>query len=128
MCIRDSSNTLKLFDTAHQFGMKYILADEIFYENLPEIYQKIDELIFSVDQLYLTICMDVFNAAIAPGVSATAYNGIFADATFLHFYRHILKSEKLIALDVAEVNPEFDIAERTARLAASLVNEWFMIS
>ena len=108
--------------------MKYILADEIFYENLPKIYQKIDELIFSVDQLYLTICMDVFNAAIAPGVSATAYNGIFADATFLRFYRHILKSEKLIALDVAEVNPEFDIAERTARLAASLVNEWFMIS
>ena len=126
--IQKNSNTLKLFDTAHQFGMKYILADEIFFENLPKIYQQIDELISSVDQLYLTICMDVFNVAIAPGVSAAAYNGIFADATFLHFYRHILKSEKLVALDVAEVNPEFDIAERTARLAASLVNEWFMIS
>jgi formiminoglutamase len=126
--IQKNSNTLKLFDTAHQFGMKYILADEIFFENLPKIYQQIDELILSVDQLYLTICMDVFNASIAPGVSAAAYNGIFADATFLHFYRHILKSEKLVALDVAEVNPDFDIAERTARLAASLVNEWFMIS
>lgn len=126
--IQKNSNTLKLFDTAHQFGMKYILADEIFFENLPKIYQQIDELISSVDQLYLTICMDVFNASIAPGVSAAAYNGVFADATFLHFYRHILKSEKLVALDVAEVNPDFDIAERTARLAASLVNEWFMIS
>ena len=126
--IQKNSNTLKLFDTAHQFGMKYILADEIFFENLPKIYQQIDELISSVDQLYLTICMDVFNVAIAPGVSAAAYNGIFADATFLHFYRHILKSEKLVALDVAEVNPDFDIAERSARLAASLVNEWFMIS
>ena len=125
--IQRNSNTLKLFDTAHQFGMKYILADEIFYENLPKIYQQIDELIASIDHLYLTICMDVFNAAIAPGVSAAAYNGIFADAAFLHFYRHILKSEKLVALDVAEVNPDFDIAERTARLAASLVNEWFMI-
>ncbi len=125
--IQKNSNTLKLFDTAHQFGMKYILADEIFFENLPKIYQQINELILSVDQLYLTICMDVFNVAIAPGVSAAAYNGIFADATFLYFYRHILKSEKLIALDVAEVNPEFDIAERTARLAASLVNEWFLI-
>ena len=126
--IQKNSNTLKLFDTAHQFGMKYILADEIFFENLPQIYHQIDELISSVDQLYLTICMDVFNASIAPGVSAAAYNGIFADATLLHFYRHILKSEKLVALDVAEVNPDFDIAERTARLAASLVNEWFMIS
>lgn len=125
--IQRNSNTLKLFDTAHQFGMKYILADEIFFENLPSIYQKIDELLQSVDHLYLTVCMDVFNAAIAPGVSAPAYNGIFADATFMNFYRHILKSKKLTALDVAEVNPEFDIAERTARLAASLVNEWFMV-
>lgn len=125
--IQKNSNTLKLFETAEKYGMKYILADEIFFENLPKINQQIDELIASVDQLYLTICMDVFNASIAPGVSAPAYNGIFADATFLHFYRHILQSEKLVALDVAEVNPDFDIAERTARLAVSLVNEWFMI-
>ncbi|MGC4129495.1 MAG: formimidoylglutamase [Bergeyella sp.] len=125
--IQRNSNTLKLFDTAHQYGMKYILADEIFFENLPNIYQKIDLLSDEVDVLYLTICMDVFNAAIAPGVSAAAYNGIFADAAFMHFFRHILKNEKLVALDVAEVNPAYDIQERTARLAASLVNEWLMI-
>ncbi|WP_185208909.1 formimidoylglutamase [Chryseobacterium sp. C3] len=125
--IQRNSNTLKLFDTAHQYGMKYILADELFFENLPSVYQRINDLLDSVDYLYLTICMDVFNASIAPGVSASAYNGIFADATFMHFYRHILKSEKLLALDVAELNPQFDIQERTARLAATLINEWFMI-
>lgn len=125
--IQRNSNTLKLFDTAHQYGMKYILGDELFFENLPSIYQRIDELTQEVDVIYLTICMDVFNVSVAPGVSALAYNGIFADATFMHFFRHILKNEKLVSLDVAEVNPEFDIQERTARLAASLVNEWFMI-
>ncbi|MCE3076587.1 formimidoylglutamase [Chryseobacterium gwangjuense] len=125
--IQRNSNTLKLFDTAHQYGMKYILADELFFENLQSIYQRIDELLESVDYAYLTICMDVFNASIAPGVSASAYNGIFADATFMHFYRHILKNKKLLALDVAEVNPLFDIQDRTARLAACLMNEWFMV-
>jgi formiminoglutamase len=125
--IQRNSNTLKLFDTAHQYGMKYILADELFFENLTSIYQRIDELLESVDYAYLTICMDVFNASIAPGVSASAYNGIFADATFMHFYRHILKNEKLLALDVTEVNPSYDIQDRTARLAATLMNEWFMI-
>jgi formiminoglutamase len=125
--IQRNSNTLKLFDTAHQYGMKYILADEIFFENLPSIYQRINDLTESVDYLYLTICMDVFNASIAPGVSASAYNGIFADAAFMHLYRHILKSEKLLALDVAEVNPSYDIQDRTARLAATLINEWFMV-
>ncbi|MBV8328108.1 formimidoylglutamase [Chryseobacterium sp.] len=125
--IQRNSNTLKLFDTAHQYGMKYILADELFFENLPAIYQRIDDLLDQVDYAYLTICMDVFNASIAPGVSASAYNGIFADATFMHFYRHILKNKKLVALDVAEVNPSFDIQDRTARLAACLVNEWLMM-
>ncbi|CAH0228937.1 formimidoylglutamase [Chryseobacterium sp. Bi04] len=125
--IQRNSNTLKLFDTAHQYGMKYILADELFFENLPSVYQRIDELLDNVDFAYLTICMDVFNASIAPGVSASAYNGIFADATFMHFYRHILKNNKLVALDVAEVNPSFDIQDRTARLAACLVNEWLMM-
>ncbi|WP_278378993.1 formimidoylglutamase [Chryseobacterium arthrosphaerae] len=125
--IQRNSNTLKLFDTAHQYGMKYILADELFFENLASIYQRIDDLLNSVDFAYLTICMDVFNASIAPGVSASAYNGIFADATFMHFYRHILKNKKMVALDVAEVNPSFDLQDRTARLAACLVNEWLMI-
>ncbi|HEX7869110.1 MAG TPA: formimidoylglutamase, partial [Chryseobacterium sp.] len=125
--IQRNSNTLKLFDTAHQFRMKYILADELFFENLPSVYERVNELVDSVDVLYMTICMDVFNASIAPGVSASAYNGIFADAAFMHLYKHILKNEKLIALDIAEVNPHFDIQDRTARLAASLANEWFMI-
>ena len=124
--IQKNSNTLKLFDTAHQSGMKYILAEELFFENLPNIYSKLDDFISASDVLYVTICMDVFNVAIAPGVSALAYNGIFADSTFMHFYRHILKSEKLLALDLAEVNPVFDQYEITSRLAANLANEWFM--
>lgn len=125
--IQKNSNTLKLFDVAHQYGMKYMLADELFFENLPAVYQKIDDFTAEADVIYLTICMDVFNASIAPGVSAAAYNGIFADSPFMHYFRHILKSEKIAAMDLAEVNPTFDIGERTARLAASLANEWFII-
>lgn len=125
--IQKNSNTLKLFDTAHQLGMKYILSDEIFFENLPNIYEKIDLLTSQVDVLYVTICMDAFNASIAPGVSATAYNGLFADASFLHLFRHLLQSTKLVALDVAEINPTYDLQEQTSRLAASLINEWLMM-
>lgn len=126
--IQRNSNTLKLFDTAHQYGMNYILAEEVFFKNLPTLYPKIEEFIEISDVIYLTICMDVFNAAIAPGVSALAYNGIFADAAFMHLFKLILTSDKLIAMDVAEVNPIYDQNEITARLAASLINEWFMIN
>lgn len=125
--IQKNSNTLQLFDFAHQNKMQYLVSDELYYENLHQIYEKIDEFSANVDILYLTVCMDVFNAAIAPGVSAAAYNGIFADIPFMTLFRHILSNEKMIAMDIAEVNPTYDIQERTARLAASLVNEWFMI-
>ena len=125
--IQRNSNTLQLFDSAHQLGMQYILADELFFENLPSLYIKVDDFLENVDFIYITVCMDVFNAAVAPGVSAAAYNGIFADAAFMHLYRHLLSSTKVRALDVAEVNPSFDIQNQTARLAASLVNEWLMI-
>lgn len=125
--IQKNSNTIKLFEVADDFGMKYILADEIYSENIPNLMFTINSFLEDVDIVYVTICMDVFNASIAPGVSAPAYNGIFADRNFMQIYRHILSSEKTKALDVAEVNPNFDIQERTARLAASLVNEWFMI-
>lgn len=125
--IQRNSNTLQLFDTAHRLDMKYILSDELYYENLPTVFLAIDQLLENVDVLYLTICMDVFNASIAPGVSAQAYNGIFADHTFLTFYRHILRADKLVALDIAEVNPSLDVNDITARLAASLANEWLML-
>ena len=125
--IQKNSNTRKLFESADNFGMKYILADEIYPENIPNIMFTINSFLEDVDVVYVTICMDVFNASIAPGVSAPAYNGIFADRQFMQIYRQILSSEKTKALDVAEVNPNFDIQEITARLAASLVNEWFMI-
>ena len=125
--IQKNSNTLLLFDTAHQFGMKYIMAEDIYYDNLSVIKEKIDALFHRVNVVYLTICMDTFNASIAPGVSALAYNGIFADHVFINILQHIVKSKKLVAMDVAEVNPLFDEQEKTARLAASFLNEWLMI-
>lgn len=126
--INRNSNTKALFDYADEHGMKYILADDLCAENRTSIIHQIDELLNEVDVLYVTICMDVFNVSIAPGVSAIAYNGIFADANFMKIFHYILKQKKTVALDVAEVNPTYDIQNRTARLAASLVNEWFLIN
>ncbi|MHA6696412.1 formimidoylglutamase [Chryseobacterium sp. A301] len=124
--IQRNSNTLALFDTAHTLGMQYILAEELYFENLPALKERIVQFTSEADILYLTICMDVFNAAIAPGVSALAYNGIFAEVCVMSILREILSSNKLVSMDVAEVNPTYDPDHRTSRLAASLVNEWFL--
>ena len=87
----------KLLDTSSSLRHEIHFGRRNFFENLPKIYQQIDELILSVDQLYSTICMDVSTRLLRTGVSAAAYNGIFADATFLHFYRHIW-SQKIASI------------------------------
>lgn len=125
--IQKNSNTLALFETAHKLGMNYILAEDLHYGGMQGVVEKIEEFASGVEVLYLTVCMDVFNASIAPGVSALAYNGIMADFPFLKILRSVLSYEHLVAMDVAEVNPEWDIQNRTSRLAASLVNEWLML-
>lgn len=122
--IQKNSNTQKLFDTADKTGMKYILAEDLIPEKTPKILSIIDKFCENIDGLYVTVCMDVFSSAFAPGVSATAYNGIIPDYIFLRIFKRAIFQEKCIAFDVAEVNSKYDIDQRTAKLAASLVYLW----
>jgi len=121
--IQRNSNTNALFDYADNKGMNYILADDIQTKNIEKILHKIVDFISKVDVLYVTVCMDIFSSAFAPGVSSTAYSGIFPDAIFKEILKKAISSEKLLAFDIAEVNPDFDIDNRTAKLAASLIFE-----
>lgn len=119
--IQKYGNTKLLFNEAEKFGVQYILGDQFHYDEKRNIADKIAKFIDSVDHVYLTICMDAFAAAYAPGVSATSYNGIVPDNVFMTAFDQIIKSKKFIAIDFAELNPKFDIDLRTAKLAASMI-------
>lgn len=121
--IQPNSNTKALFDEADKTKTQYILADEIFPENQNAIFDKIDKFSNDIDILYLTLCLDVFAAPYAPGVSATSYNGLIPDYFFKKIFKKVLDSNKLFAFDIAELNPDLDIDNRTAKLAASFVFE-----
>ena len=80
-----------------------------------------------IDELYVTICLDAFPAYLAPGVSAPSALGISPQfvIAILHWLR---KSQEKFNYswrlsDVAEMNPLFDIDNRTAKLAARLIFE-----
>jgi formiminoglutamase len=119
--IQKYANTKQLFNLAQDFGVKYISGDKFNYDHKTEILKEIDDFINSTDHIYLTICMDVFAAPYCPAVSATSYNGIVPDNIFIAVFEKIIRSDKLIALDFAELNPKFDIDMRSAKLAASLI-------
>lgn len=122
--IQKNSNTRSLFDLANFLEVDYVEAKYFSAENSLFVETKITGFIESVDKIYLTICLDVFSSAFAPGVSALAYAGIMPDAFFFRMYEMILKSGKLVSMDIAELNPAFDQDYKTARLASSLSFEY----
>ncbi len=119
-----TANTPALFDYAEQSGTRYLLDTECSgqaYEAL------LTPMLKQVDQLYLTICLDAFPASIAPGVSAPSALGI-SPVWVIQLIHWLAKMRDTLQfdwqlLDIAEMNPEFDQHNMTARLAARLIDE-----
>ncbi|GKT36320.1 Ureohydrolase like protein, partial [Aduncisulcus paluster] len=95
MClgIQKRSNTLALFKTAHQLGVQYILAKDMVDQDIWPIFEKVDKFIKKHDQLYITVCADVFSAAFAPGVSAAQAVGLHPEQV-LKIIKYIVLSGK----------------------------------
>lgn len=121
--VSEHSNTKVLFDTADNLGVSYVMDEAFNTEAVETLLATIDEFINKVDYLYVTIDIDAFPAYLAPGVSAPAARGI--DLTrFETVFKHILASKKVKLFDIAECNPEYDIDNRTAKLAAFFVYQY----
>ena len=118
--IAEHGNTRVLFDTADKLGVTYIEDRDLTAHKLESALQKLQAFVDKMDYLYITVDMDVFPAYLAPGVSAPAAKGLNLE-TFETLFSTILDSKKVILLDIAECNPEFDIDNRTAKLAAYIV-------
>jgi len=124
--IQKNGNTRQLFNIAGEEEATYVSADAFHLQDKDTLLAAIQHFLSQVDKVYLTTCLDVFAAAFAPGVSATADNGILPGGLFLQCYRKILESGKVAGVDIAELNPSLDIDNRTAKLAASLIFEAVM--
>ncbi len=119
--IQQYANTRRLFETADDIGAKYFLAEQFTNDQLEQIITAINGILANADVVQLSIDLDVFAACHAPGVSALAFNGLAPNSMFKRLLRHIVFSSKVASVDIAELNPKFDIDSRTARLAASIV-------
>jgi len=117
--IQQSENTRSLFKRIENLGGKYVLARDVNKKTLPSIQKKITNFI-NKKSVYLTICSDVFNAAVAPGVSSPQPFGMYPE-TVLQMVKHIVKSKHLISFDIAEVSPRFDDDAQTAKLASIII-------
>ena len=127
--VSKAANTPALFNFANASNTRYLTDVALNDESL--CMQRIDELLSpmlkDIDALYVTICLDAFQAAQAPGVSAPSALGI--SPTLVINTLHFLAQQQSTygyqwrLCDVAEMNPNYDIDSRTAKLAARLIFE-----
>lgn len=120
--ISQASNTQSLFQTAHQWQVQYLTCTEIMKQ--PRLMHTfVKKIIEKHEVIYVSVCLDVFNAAFAPGVSAVQPDGLYpwhVGSTL----RQLASSGKVIALDIVELSPQYDINDMTAKLGALLIAEF----
>jgi len=118
--VSDYANTRALFERAEQLGVSWRRDEEMGIDRLAESRAQLQGFLAGVDHVYLTICLDVLPAAVAPGVSAPAAHGVALEVVET-LIDTVLASGKLRLADIAELNPRLDIDSHTARVAARLV-------
>lgn len=103
-------------------------ADEkgvlVLEEEYPEEFtiSSLKSFVKKMDIVYVTICMDVFDGSVAPGVSFPTVLGMDSKKG-RRILRALMETKKVVCLDFAEINPRYDVANRTSRLAGYMIYE-----
>lgn len=114
------ANTRALFDRATALGVAHELDEALQApDQMARAQARLAEALQACDGVYLTVCLDVLPVALAPGVSAPSTLGLPMPHVEA-FIDQVLASGRLVASDIAELNPAFDPAGVTARVAARI--------
>jgi len=103
--------------------VKYVIEDDM--TSAANIQPLMDDLQHYMDQhdyVLLTLCMDVLNAAAAPGVSAPSPFGL-EPTTVRTILQKVTSHPHTHSFDICEVNPSLDENGRTVKLGAYFIYE-----
>ena len=121
--IQQQSNTRELFEIAKAHQVSFVKSEECLVNkrNFDQIVTQLQQFIAQSDHVNISIDMDGFSSAYAPGVSAPSPLG-FSPDFFFAVLGKIIRSTKMIAVDIAETNPSYDIDNCTSKLAARIID------
>ena len=119
--IQEQGNSKALFDVAKDLGTDYLTNFECELSNMAKVQNRLKQFVNKIDYLYITIDLDGFSSAYAPGVSAPSPLG-FEPKFVWSVLDFVAMNAEVVGCDIAELNPKFDIDNHTASLAARLVD------
>lgn len=99
--------------------IKFVKKKKIRLGNLEDI----GAFIKNVENLYVSVDIDVFDPKYAPGTGYLEKNGLEPEDVLL-VIKNLAKSGKVKGFDIVEVNPKKDVENKTSKLAAKLLIEF----
>jgi formiminoglutamase len=124
-----AANTPALFEAARERGVAFVPDEALTWPRFESACATIDRFLAGVDVLQVSVCLDVFPGAVAPGVSAPAARGIDVALGLALLDRalavagHGTPASRVALVEVAEFAPPLDRDGLTARLAARIVHD-----
>ena len=107
-------------DYVTERGHHVMMLDDIRREGAAASWETALGCTSAAERLYITLDMDGFASAFAPGVSAPSTDGL-APWEVGPALRYAARDERFAAFDVVEVSPSWDSDGRTAKLGAAMI-------
>ena len=120
--LRRDANPRELWERAAAWNVLQIERNELCVGRFEPALEKLRAFMQPLDAIYLTLDLDGFASAYAPGVSAPSPMGA-SPTEIMPFLEAVLESGKLVGADIAELNPAFDRDGQTAVLGAALLHK-----
>ena len=118
--IQPMANTMSLYEEAEILNVDFIEASDLNGKDNVESVKTFMSFVHSHENLYVSICLDVFATAVAPGVSTPQPLGLMP-SDVLPYLKLLASSDKVVSLDIVELAPKLDQDNHTAKLAAQLI-------
>jgi agmatinase len=106
-------------DNATKVGLEIITPMDIAELGLPKLAKRLDNK--TPHKKYISIDLDCVDPAFAPGVSVPCPGGI-SSTGLIYLVKRAVRSG-IIAMDIVELSPDFDLNNITASLAAKIISE-----
>jgi guanidinobutyrase len=104
-------------------GFRWHLMNEIWERGIKAVIEDaVAEALDGADYLYLSVDIDVLDPGFAPG-TGTPEPGGMTPVDLLRIVRQLAQRTNLIAMDVVEVSPAYDVSDNTVNNAHRVVFE-----
>jgi agmatinase len=112
-----------VFEWMQEQGMRWHLMQELWERGIRDVIEDaVAEALDGAEALYVSVDIDVLDPGFAPG-TGTPEPGGMAPADLLRTVRALAMRTNLVALDVVEVSPPYDVSDNTVNNAHRVVFE-----